>query len=198
MQNVNMLSNIIQWCNENVGFATIVLSELTLFVSIIAVIVSIRTARLPYKKLLKIEAVSYYTTDDASGLYVTAINCGNMDFTVSYIGFITSDTYYEQYHPQVLRFDAKTKIEKYHAVNFGACKGETFDRVLIFPNGPLTNFVTKDIALKSPEKYYVGVTRPRFSIAIVMKKLTNTQKDFELVDLVCRDMKIKALRFLPD
>ena len=86
-----MLSNIIQWCNENVGFATIVLSALTLLVSIIAVLVSIRTARLPYKKLLKIEVGSYSTTDGASGLHVTAINCGNMDFTVSYIGFITRD-----------------------------------------------------------------------------------------------------------
>ena len=53
MQNVNYFTELIQWCNENVGFATIVLSALTLLVSIIAVIVSIRTARLPYKKLLK-------------------------------------------------------------------------------------------------------------------------------------------------
>ena len=30
MQDVNAISNIIQWCNDNVGFATIVLSTLTL------------------------------------------------------------------------------------------------------------------------------------------------------------------------
>ena len=36
------------------------------------------------------------------------------------------DAYYHHYHPQVLRYDAKTVIENYHAVNFGACKGETF------------------------------------------------------------------------
>ena len=82
MQNINNLSNMIQWCNDNVGFATIVLSALTLLVSIIAIFVSIRTARLPYKKLIKIEAGSYFTTDGASGLHVTAINCGNMDFTI--------------------------------------------------------------------------------------------------------------------
>ncbi|WP_330390096.1 MBL fold metallo-hydrolase [Butyrivibrio hungatei] len=77
---------MIQWCNDNVGFATIVLSALTLLVSIIAIFVSIRTARLPYKKLIKIEAGSYFTTDGASGLHVTAINCGNMDFTISSMG----------------------------------------------------------------------------------------------------------------
>ena len=54
MQEVNTISNIIQWYNDNVVFATIVLSTLTLLVSIIAIIVSIRTARLPYKKLIKI------------------------------------------------------------------------------------------------------------------------------------------------
>ena len=53
MQDINAISNIIQWCNDNVGFATIVLSTLTLLVSIIALIVSTRTARLPYKKIIK-------------------------------------------------------------------------------------------------------------------------------------------------
>ena len=79
--------------------------------------------------------------------------------------------YYECFKPQVLRFDARSKVENYHAVNFGACKGETFDRVLIYPNGPLTDFVLKGKVLGSPEKYYVGVTRPRYSIAIVLKKM---------------------------
>ena len=46
MQDVNAISNIIQWCNDNVGFATIVLSTLTLLVSIIAIIVSIRTCHI--------------------------------------------------------------------------------------------------------------------------------------------------------
>lgn len=68
MQNVNYFTELIQWCNENVGFATIVLSALTLLVSIIAVIVSIRTARLPYKKIIKIETGSYLSTDGGFGV----------------------------------------------------------------------------------------------------------------------------------
>ena len=108
------------------------------------------------------------------------------------------EAYNQQYHPQVLRYDAKTVIEKYHAVNFGACKGETFDRVLIFPNGPLTNFVMKGTVLNSPEKYYVGVTRPRYSIALVLKTVPKTLRGYKHVEIDCMQKIIKALQYIPD
>lgn len=108
------------------------------------------------------------------------------------------EAYNQQYHPQVLRYDAKTVIEKYHAVNFGACKGETFDRVLIFPNGPLTNFVMKGTVLNSPEKYYVGVTRPRYSIALVLKTVPKTLRGYKHVEIDCMQKIIKALQYMPD
>ena len=44
--------NIIQWCNENTGFLTAILSLIGLVLSVTAIVVSIRTARLPYKKKL--------------------------------------------------------------------------------------------------------------------------------------------------
>lgn len=105
------------------------------------------------------------------------------------------DSYYEEFRPQVLRYDAKTKIDKYHAVNFGACKGETFDRVLIYPNGPLTSFVMNGKKLASPEKYYVGVTRPRYSIAIVMKTIPKTLRDYEEVAIICGNTQIHSLKY---
>lgn len=107
------------------------------------------------------------------------------------------DLYYEQFHPQVLRYDARTKADNYHVVNFGACKGETFDRVMIFPNGPFLDFVIKNKVLGSPEKYYVGVTRPRYSIAIVMKKLPDKLNGYEPVEIEIRGDKIYALRYIP-
>jgi hypothetical protein len=105
--------------------------------------------------------------------------------------------YYNRFRPHVLRYDAKTVIEKYHAVNFGACKGETFDRVLIYPNGPLTNFVIKGSKLNSPEKYYVGVTRPRYSIAIVLKTVPKALRGYKQVEIDCMQKKIKALQYIP-
>lgn len=91
MQKINLIYSVVQWCNENVGFATIVLSALTLMVSIVAIVVSIKTAQLPYKKLLKIETGSRFTIDGEIGLYVTAINCGNMDSTMQSMGFISKE-----------------------------------------------------------------------------------------------------------
>jgi DNA helicase-2/ATP-dependent DNA helicase PcrA len=57
-------------------------------------------------------------------------------------------------------------------INFGAAKGMTFDRVLIFPHGPLKKFLsTGDIGdvQKSIAKTYVAVTRARKSVAFVVK-----------------------------
>ena len=77
--------------------------------------------------------------------------------------------YYACFKPQILKYDSKTVIDGYRSVNFGACKGETFDRVLIYPNKVFQNFILKGKALASPEKYYVAVTRPKYSIAFVLE-----------------------------
>ena len=106
------------------------------------------------------------------------------------------DAYFYEFRPQVLRYDAKTVIEKYHAVNFGACKGETFDRVLIYPNGPLMDFVLNGKALKAPEKYYVGVTRPRYSIAFVMQKFPKTLSGYEEMAITCGNTQIRSLKYI--
>ena len=106
------------------------------------------------------------------------------------------DAYFYEFRPQVLRYDAKTVIEKYHAVNFGACKGETFDRVLIYPNGPLMDFVLSGKALKAPEKYYVGVTRPRYSIAFVMQKFPKTLSGYEEMAITCGNTQIRCLKYI--
>ena len=81
-----MLKEIVIWCNENTGFATILLSALTLIVSIIAVIVSINTARLPYKKRLLIESGSFISSDSI-GVHITATNIGNRQVKITSIGF---------------------------------------------------------------------------------------------------------------
>ncbi len=75
--------------------------------------------------------------------------------------------YLHVYAPAVMRHDIRTNCNGYHAVNFGDSKGKTFDRVLIFPNGPLKTFLsTGNIAkITAPPKYYVAFTRARFSVA---------------------------------
>lgn len=104
------------------------------------------------------------------------------------------DIYSEYFCPQILRFDAHTRIVK-PCLNFGACKGETFDRVLIYPNGKLNDFILKGKALDHPEKYYVGVTRPRYSIAFAMKKLPALLSKYEETVISIAGNEIRALKY---
>lgn len=91
--------------------------------------------------------------------------------------------YYNQYSPQVLRYDKKTDTMGLSSMNFGECKGLTFDRILLFPNTPFLEYIQKGKALGSPEKYYIAVTRPRYSIAIVVDKFPSKSK-FSLEDTI--------------
>lgn len=103
--------------------------------------------------------------------------------------------YYSQYHPVVLRYNSRTDCLGLQAVNFGACKGETFDRVLIFSTGPLRDFILRRIPLSAPEKYYVAVTRPRYSIAIVLNSLPSNLSGFRAVEIKLSRRSIKAMCF---
>lgn len=107
------------------------------------------------------------------------------------------DLYYNCFLPQVLRFDSKTIVHR-PCLNFGACKGETFDRVMIYPNSPLKDFILNGTALNAPEKYYVGVTRSRYSIAIVMERLPVQLNGYEESKINICSHIIRALKFNPD
>lgn len=87
------MDEFISWCNANVGFVSLLLSALTLLVSIIAVIVSIHTARLPYKK--KVLIVTGHTVSGAGlGLHITATNVGNRNISIKMIGYLIGDQVY--------------------------------------------------------------------------------------------------------
>lgn len=76
--------------------------------------------------------------------------------------------YYDYYEPTVLKYDSRTTVDEYSSYNFGECKGMTFQRVLIYPNGPFKEFLLKQKKLNSPQKYYVAVTRAKYSIAFAV------------------------------
>jgi len=78
--------------------------------------------------------------------------------------------YVETFKPQSLRYDKNTLRSGYPAMNLGASKGLTFNRVLIHP-GPGCVRWLKTGAIKhvinSREKWYVGITRARQSVTFV-------------------------------
>lgn len=88
------MREIIEWCNDNVGFITAVLSATGLLLSSIAVIISLCTARLPYKKRLKLSSTSdvRFVLDNGVshsyfyGYSISCSNVGNRDVCLTYLG----------------------------------------------------------------------------------------------------------------
>lgn len=120
----------------------------------------------------------------------TACQSGNND-TVEHMGvYIVKnediDSYLSTYSPVQLRHDKKTSVsEKCPVLNFGAAKGQSFDRVLIYPTGTILKWILKGTEL-SPEtksKFYVAVTRARYSVGIVY---TPHKNDVITIPIYCK------------
>jgi hypothetical protein len=78
--------------------------------------------------------------------------------------------YYDRHLPMVLRYSKTTSTMDLPAMNIGATKGRTYERVLIFPTKPMRAYLdTKDLSKAGDiSKLYVAVTRARFSVAFVV------------------------------
>ena len=83
------------------------------------------------------------------------------------------DKYVDIYNPVQLRYDKRTKVNPIpKTMNFGLSKGLTFNRVLIYPTKPMLDWLSgksKDMKDESLSKFYVAVTRARYSVAFVYK-----------------------------
>lgn len=104
------------------------------------------------------------------------------------------EKYVSCYNPTILKYDIKTNTSRYESYNFGACKGMTFERVLIFPNGTLLAYLKGNKQLDSPSKYYVASTRARYSVVFVVEKLFETDR-FKFTEIEIGGNKIKVSRF---
>ncbi|WP_240416029.1 UvrD-helicase domain-containing protein [Paenibacillus periandrae] len=83
--------------------------------------------------------------------------------------------YIKRFNPVVLRHDKKTQINAEFVMNFGQSKGQTYNRVLIIPTTPMKKYLmTGKEVLKedSRSKFYVAVTRAKYSVAIMMNEET--------------------------
>ncbi|MBC1419344.1 UvrD-helicase domain-containing protein [Listeria fleischmannii] len=106
------------------------------------------------------------------------------------------EKYMIAYSPTVLRYDKKTDTMDYPAFNFGVSKGMSIDRVLIFPNGPLKQFLKNpDTKMKSAEKYFVGVTRARYSLVFVVDKFAENRY-FKNHEIDADSHRISVLKFV--
>lgn len=82
------------------------------------------------------------------------------------------DNYLKRYAPIQLRDSKKTLVnENYSVMNFGESKGLSFDRVLIYPTKPMLDWLqnnNSNFAKTSRSKFYVALTRARYSVGIVV------------------------------
>lgn len=81
-------------------------------------------------------------------------------------------TYLSTFKPVQLRWDSRAAVDSSHPVlNFGESKGWGFDRVMLYPTKDMERWVfDKSKALKETvrSKFYVAITRARYSVAIVV------------------------------
>jgi len=79
-------------------------------------------------------------------------------------------SYLSHFKPVQLRYKvSQTVSPDYQVLNFGASKGATFDRVLIYPTKEIVSWIgNRQTNLKdyTKAKFYVALTRARYSVAI--------------------------------
>lgn len=79
--------------------------------------------------------------------------------------------YLKMFGPAQLRYDKRTPVnEGYFVRTFGDSKGLSFDRVLIYPTNAIISWLEDndfDLAPTTRSKFYVAVTRARYSVGIV-------------------------------
>lgn len=72
--------------------------------------------------------------------------------------------------PAVLRWDRREMCQGFDATNFGESKGQEYERVLVFPTGPMRDWIASgdtSHVRSSLAKLYVAVTRARQSVGFV-------------------------------
>ncbi len=106
------------------------------------------------------------------------------------------EVYYDFFQPTVLKYDRRTKTDAYYSINFGECKGMTFERVLIYPNGAFKDFLLKGKKFSSPQKYYVAATRAKYSIAFVVDKFPKETEWLKMEKINVGDYIMEVMRYI--
>src|SRR5690554_77252 len=80
-------------------------------------------------------------------------------------------TYLSKYNPVQLKWDSRVLVNtSYQSFNFGETKGLTFERVMIYPTEAMTRWIKNNnskLESSTRAKFYVGITRAKYSVAIV-------------------------------
>lgn len=134
------MTKIIVWCNENNGFLTAILSVIGLLISTIAVVVSIRTAKLPFRKKLKLSSStdiifsqhsSGEVSSEVASITVSAANVGFRNVCITYLGLLVDDGTALHSHKQKMA-KVRDEITGTGLILPSEVKTETFKRIDLF------------------------------------------------------------------
>lgn len=81
---------IIEWCNQNQGFLSAILSVLALSLSLLTIIMTYRLGKMPYKKKIKMIPALYKKNEDFY-IDLTLINSGNATICINNIGIFNNE-----------------------------------------------------------------------------------------------------------
>lgn len=81
---------IIEWCNQNQGFLSAILSLLALSLSFLTMIMTYRLGKMPYKKKVKMIPVLYKKNEEFY-IDLTLINSGNATLCIKNIGVLNNE-----------------------------------------------------------------------------------------------------------
>ena len=88
------------------------------------------------------------------------------------------EDYLSTFNPVQLRWDIRKEVNsRYEVYNFGDSKGRTFKRVLIYPTDDMIAWIfdnSSNLAPATRAKFYVAITRARYSVGIVFDYNENT------------------------
>lgn len=108
--------------------------------------------------------------------------------------------YCEHYHPTILRYDKKAKVDFYHSCdifNYGGSKGATYERVVIIPVSTTIPFIEKQTKITSNQtraKFYVACTRAKHSVVFAVENPKENAM-FEFVEIHIADKVLPAYKF---
>lgn len=108
--------------------------------------------------------------------------------------------YCDYYHPVILRYDKKAKIDFQHecdVFNYGGAKGTTYERTIIIPVSTTLPFIKEQKHISSDQtrsKFYVACTRAKHSVVIAMDKPKESDV-FKVTEIMLEGDAIPALKF---
>lgn len=88
-------------------------------------------------------------------------------------------SYLERFNPVQLRWNNLQEVNPhYRCLNFGESKGKTFDNVIIYPTENMEKWIYKNttaLPFITRAKFYVALTRAKYSVAIISNYPDNIQ-----------------------